>query len=531
MRHAIPGLLLAIVCLLPFWNKAFTIDDPVFLLESRQALRTPLNPTAMSLCWDAIAYQRPLRQIGPPAILTAYLLTPVILSGGKEWAGHLLMLILLCATVIVTAGLAFRCGATGRQATWSGLIFASTPVVLAMAGTVMPDIPATAFAAIGMERLMAWKDERRWPQAAVAGLALGLAPLARVHAIFLLPLGILILASDAARPSWRRIRQSRWTLWLPILIAVFCFVSLTWLTSDPVHASGTALFSGGPNGHQVRLSHIVPNLCEMGIVWMLTAPLGIVWLLLAGAAGLWALAAALSGGAVLQYGFHLAWGLSYAIGAAGLLAVGWALLSAWRSRGPFLWLALWLLIPLPLLPFFHFPCKYILLCAPAAAVLLACRLDLLEERRATLLGLLTIGAGATLGLSILRADSDLAGLARRVAVEEIAPRVSAGHRVWYSGQWALTWYAERAGASCFTLVPPVPARGDILVAGQLEGGMIPVTESGIRKSLLRTIRLDGSGLRLMNAAQDVGFYSNTYGHWPWKWSIAPVNVYYVWRVD
>ncbi len=50
-RLALPGVLLAFVFLLPFLHKAYTIDDPWFLLEARQILRTPLQPMSFPVCW------------------------------------------------------------------------------------------------------------------------------------------------------------------------------------------------------------------------------------------------------------------------------------------------------------------------------------------------------------------------------------------------------------------------------------------------------------------------------------------------
>jgi len=44
---ALPAVLLAIACLIAFLNKAYTIDDPPFLLEARQILETP--PSALVL--------------------------------------------------------------------------------------------------------------------------------------------------------------------------------------------------------------------------------------------------------------------------------------------------------------------------------------------------------------------------------------------------------------------------------------------------------------------------------------------------
>ena len=52
LRLAIPGVLLAILCLLPYLKKAYTIDDPVFLLEARQILRNPLRPFSYPMCWQ-----------------------------------------------------------------------------------------------------------------------------------------------------------------------------------------------------------------------------------------------------------------------------------------------------------------------------------------------------------------------------------------------------------------------------------------------------------------------------------------------
>jgi hypothetical protein len=136
-----------------------------------------------------------------------------------------------------------------------------------------------------------------------------------------------------------------------------------------------------------------------------------------------------------------------------------------------------------------------------------------------------------LGTAILKADANFAGLARQVAVQEIAPRIQAGQRVWYSGQWALTWYAEQAGASCFTIRPPSAARGDILIAGEYEFGTVAVMKSGLRRTLLCTIGADELALHVMDPAHSVAFFSNEVGVLPWQVVRGPVNRYYVWKIE
>jgi hypothetical protein len=48
----VPGVLLATACLIPFLNKAFTIDDPLFLLEANEILKTSLQPWSFPACWS-----------------------------------------------------------------------------------------------------------------------------------------------------------------------------------------------------------------------------------------------------------------------------------------------------------------------------------------------------------------------------------------------------------------------------------------------------------------------------------------------
>src|SRR6266404_6266432 len=92
LRCGATALLLAVAVLLPYLNKAFTIDDPLFLRSAEQVVRDPLHPTAFSIVWDEdipIQASQGLFVTGP---VTAYLLAPSILLGGAEWPAHLVQL-------------------------------------------------------------------------------------------------------------------------------------------------------------------------------------------------------------------------------------------------------------------------------------------------------------------------------------------------------------------------------------------------------------------------------------------------------
>jgi hypothetical protein len=48
---SLPALILSAACLLPYINKAFTIDDPVYVLQAQQTHKEPLHPMALDVCW------------------------------------------------------------------------------------------------------------------------------------------------------------------------------------------------------------------------------------------------------------------------------------------------------------------------------------------------------------------------------------------------------------------------------------------------------------------------------------------------
>jgi hypothetical protein len=541
LRCAAPGILLATLCLAPFLQKAYTIDDPYYLVQARQALRTPLTPAVVELCWDNIGYARPIRGIGPPGLLMAYALAPAAMLGSKEWTGHVTQLLLLWIAVIATVAVAFRCGATNTEAMLAGLFFASFPVVLVMSGNVMPDLLTATLGVIGMERLLAWKTDGKLWQACAAGIALGLAPLARSHALLLIFVGIVMLAgkSDSSPVvSWfRAFWQTNVRRWLPILVAVICLAGVNWITSDRV-ATSTAIFPGGPNAEQIVLPRVLPNFLGFGLNWFAVTPFAIAWLLVEGVGGILTLGAAMLAGGMVKYAFPDSPVLLDILGVAGLLAVGSAVLWAFRTRRiPLAALALCLLIALPMITYFHLPSKYLVPCAPAASILFVLRLReraaLSKSSKLFLVGLpaIMICGGAILGVAILRGDAAFAGLARRAVNEGVPPRIPPGHRAWYSGQWALTWYAQEAGASCLMSRPPFPQPGDILIAGEREGGLDLPPKLRLNLHLIDTIQSTEPGIRVMNPAIDAGFYSNSYGYLPWRWSDAPVNTYYVWSVE
>ena len=212
-----PALLLATVCLLPFLNKPFLIDDPWFLTMAQQIVKHPAHPMDFEICWNnavptgeclkasQFASGNPLMgQIGQ-----GYVLVPTVLGGAHEWMAHLTQLVLAWIAIIAMTSLVLRFGWDQWHAIAGALLLVAIPPFLPMASTAMPDILATALALVAMERLAAWKAEQKWSQGAAAAIALGLAGFARSHLVLLLPLAaFFLLDSIHPREIFAQIRRN-----------------------------------------------------------------------------------------------------------------------------------------------------------------------------------------------------------------------------------------------------------------------------------------------------------------------------------
>jgi hypothetical protein len=512
---ALPAAILAAALLLPFHDKAFTIDDTLFLHQAEHLLTDPLHPTAFAMAWTESPWPQRMSAIMPSGPVMAYLLVPCVVAGGREWIGHVTQLVLFTIGLWATASLAIRLGLSSTSAGFASFVVVATPAALAMTSTCMPDTPAMAFGVLGVERAVAWRDERRLHQLFVAALALALAALARPHLALVWGVATLLVGWRDALPA----------AIAPILVAVFTLV-----TRDPEASASGALgaiskFSG--------LEHVLSGTIAFFTHWSLALPLGIPWLVLhpkrmarrpvlyvAAAAAVTALVMAKARQPIL-------------VGAAagiGLAAI-WDVLDDARRRGDRTRLALgvWLLVPAPIVLYQHLPPKYLVASAPAVAILLASELEQRTEatRRRFAAAIICVGVG--LGVLIVRADAQFADVGRIAVRELIAPNIAAGHRVWFDGHWGFQWYAEKAGATCMTAAPPRPAIGDLAVSNEHTGAAVEALFPNA--AVLDTVVRGGSGGRVMSFALGAGFYNNAWGYLPWAWGDDFIDRYALWRLE
>jgi hypothetical protein len=515
------------VTLLPYLAKAFTVDDVFFLRQAEHSISDPLHPAAFDFVWSDVSQR--MSSSMPSGPVGAWLLVPTVATGAREWVGHLTTLLSLLIGIAATVSLAFRLELDWIEARMAGLYLATMPAVVAMAATVMPDVAAMALGVLGLERLMAWSSTRRARDGAAAAGALALASMARSHLIGLVVVGALFLVAGSPW-SWRAWWRTPRARWWPLLAAAAMVAAMIWATRDRDGAGITASVRSLTSSDSVRT-----NLLAFFSHWTWSMSFGLGWCLLRwcalpGAAAEWLPVAVALG--LLEYAGRGAVAALTIAMALAIAAIAGALIEGGRSRdGRRLGLAAWLLVPLPILPYVHLPPKYLVASAPGAALLLARATRLRDGRWARLAGICVGVAGLALGLLIVRADADLAGLERRAAHREIGPRVRAGKQVWFSGHWGFQWYAERAGAHPLVRNPRPAQPGDIVVVDEEAFSQELINDYPDRR-LLNTLVDDRPGGRIMNRAANAGFYSNYWGDLPWNWSdTAALDRISVWEIE
>jgi hypothetical protein len=450
-----------------------------------------------------------------------FLLVPAALSKHPEVVGHLTQILLLWIALYVTALIGLRLGLDQRGAVAAVLLTAATPAVLGMAGTVMPDIGALAYTVLAVERILAWRQDRKWHQAAAAAIWLSLDILTRVHTVLLLASALVFLLNgirfNEIRSSFTNFR----TRYLPLLLVpVLCLVVLI-VTADPVPPNGVDV-------DQSATAHrFVMNLCAFFAHWVVVVPLAIPWLLLRGRQiPLWltlgvALPAAL---VATRFGWVA---LVAALG--GVVLADIAIAAIAKCDRDQLGLFLWLLPALAPALYLHLPCKYVVPSVPAAAILLARLLPAVSVTTRRFLIPATAAAGIAISLLVLTGTRSLALAQKRAVDELIAPRVQVGQRVLFAGQWGFSWYAQAAGASPATWMEPYPRPGDIVVVSLIDPPVF--AQQWPSHKVLERWSENQPGGRVLDRRAGAGFFSNGFGNLPWTWSNQDNNRFEVWEVE
>jgi 4-amino-4-deoxy-L-arabinose transferase-like glycosyltransferase len=520
---------ITIAALAPFLNKAFHIDDPLFLWMAQQITRHPFDPYGFSVVWGESSLRPMWQNMLNPPLCSYFIALVASIAGWSEIVLHSAFLVVAITAVLGTFALARRlCANPGAAA----LLTLFTPVFLVSATNVMCDVMLVAFWVWSIECWLAGLEHREWRLLALASVLVSAATLTKYFGCSLVPL--LVLYTVLRKPR----------SWLPLLfLSIPIFVILLYEVLSRIayshgmvgNASSLLLPFSGKGGP--FLSQLVSSLgftggCLFGAVAFAGVRRWRSWLI------------AFAVLAISSVSFH-AFGLVdrampanvAAVSIAGALfsAIGiWILTLAAldllkRRDADSTLLFTWVIGTFLFAAFLNWviAARTILPMAPAVAILLLRQFDRAEPSRRWMWS--AVSCTAVVSLLIGAADFRLANSGRKAANHFQRHFGAEPDAVWFYGHWGFQYYMEQWGAKPLTTVA-IPSPNNVMIVA--EG--YPDDPSVTDRKVIDAKRVSFSTSKFvatLSHGAGAGFYSHGVGSLPWVIDRVPPETYYVARLE
>jgi 4-amino-4-deoxy-L-arabinose transferase-like glycosyltransferase len=515
---------LTLAALIPFLNKAYDIDDPLFLWMAQQIIRHPFDPYGGTVYWSSLAQPMWVAMQNPP-LCSYYIAAIGSFASLDEVAMHIAFLLPAVAAILGTFALAKRlCGSPVTAA----LLTLFTPVFLITASHVMCDVMLLAFWMWAIHYWIAGLEREKWYLLLVSALLVTGATLTKYFGISLVP---LLLAYTLLRE--RRVRLHLLYLTIPLLV-ILAFELLT------KAKYGHALFSGAmfylrDVAVEVRIPLQVKLLigcsflggCMVAGLFLASlrsakAVFGALGLLILVGVLFWICVPITALTGINNLAVHLQGCLFATIGAALL---GLALWDLRISQDADSWLLLlWTVGTFAFAAFLNWSitARTILPMAPAVSILLLRHWDRAgKDRSENLTKLGWIGAAAVISLIVAAADYREAD-ASRVGARHFQKRYGSKHvRVWFQSHWGFQFYMQKWKAKPLVQGASIHP-GDFMIIPSNNADYLAVPKPAdpvveISRPIMPWIATFAPGT-------GAGFYSSVRGPVPWAFArTAPAH--------
>lgn len=531
-----------IACLLPSIDKAFCIDDPLFLWAAAQIQAHPLDFYGCEVNWYST--MSPLYDVTKnPPLACYYLAGAAAVVGWSEPALHAAFLLPAIGTICATW---FLARSLCRQAVSAALV---TPAFLISSTSLMCD---TMMVCLWTWAIALWiqglnSAKGRW--LGLASLLIGAAALTKYFAISLLPLLAVYTVLRERKITWR-------LAWLLGPIALLAgFQVWTWqrygrgLLSDAAAFAWEIAAVPGPGAtfsQETVGSKIVVALSFAG---------GSLFPVLFCAPWLWpkrGLAAAavfgLATSACVRWvlspqqlvSLHMPAGFTLtSAGQLGLFTICGALV-LWLALNDVVkhesadacLLAMWVLGTFGFAGFVNWTCnvRSMLPIAPVLGILVVRRLEERPRQAVRWLGWRwALAPALAIAVMVAWADLCLANSARVAAAHIAAVFESESGTIWFQGHWGFQYYMRGKGGREVDLRHPACHPGDVMVIPDNNTDVFfyspefMALESELKFPTCRWIST-------LQSTTGAGFYSAIWGPMPFVFGAAPPETYGIWRL-
>lgn len=523
-------------CLLPFSNKAFHIDDPLYIWTAQQIVHHPLDPYGFREIWWST--EMPMSGITEnPPLASYYAAVAGVLFGWSERSLHIAFIFPALAVVLGTYYLARRFTQFPLLAAAAALF---APGFLVSSTTVMCDVLMLAFWMLAVIFWVEGTDKGKHLYLALAGLLVTASALSKYFGVSLIP---LLLAYSLLKK--RRLDPTTGYLAIPIgLLALYQHwtrvlysqghLSLAFqYGSLHTRAHGFPLSANVLTGLAFAGGCVLPALLFAPLLWTRrwllawAAVCVLVWLLVSRNQAWFATPLATAQWRLISVEVALLVG-------GGISIVGLVCAHLRRIQGDNVFLSLWVMGTLVFASFVNWAvnARVILPMIPAVAILIARRMEV--SGGLSMRGFRTKVCGALLASAIVSvwaawADQTLAE-AGRTAANEIHARLSGSPGpIYFEGHWGFQYYMEKLGAKPADLRNSAFHVGDILVIPENTSNSFgPPPGFGLAGTIMN-FNLDGS-LATMSQPLGAGFYASVWGPLPFAFGPVPRERYLVARL-
>lgn len=534
-------IMLTVICLAPFADKAFHIDDPLFLWTARQIQNHPADFYGFLVNWEKS--EMPMHEVTKNPPLTAYYIALVAsLIGWSEIALHLAFLIPAIAVALGTYFLARQFCMQPVVASLAGML---TPVFLVSSTSVMCDTMMLAFWVWAVFLWVKGIESEKFSQLFLASIFIAASALTKYFGMSLIPLLLI----------YSLVKKRRIGFWLLFLsIPVIILVSYQWFThmlygkgllsdaasyaSSVRKAEGTQFLHKGLIGLAFTGGCLISVLFYSTLLWSRRLLTGGV--ILAGVSvfilssiktiGLYPLIEANT----VQWDLVIQLSI-FAIGGLSLLAL--TATDFWKRRDAVsLLLFLWISGTFIFATFINWTinARSILPIVPAVGIMIARRIDQLgklSQSKNRWYILWPLIPAAVISLFVTWADYTLANTARSAATQilhEYKNKNRAG-TIWFQGHWGFQYYMESGGGKAIDITQSQLTHGDVVIIPLNNDNIYPLPHE--IASPEREIELvPCRWLSTSNYFAGAGFYAHFLGPLPFRVGHVPPEKYFIFLV-
>jgi len=541
-HSAIIPAVVTVVFLLPFINKAFHIDDTLFLASAKQIQSNPVDFYGFSINWYGT--ELPMAETTKNSPLACYYIALVsAVFGFGEITLHIAFLIPAVAVALGTYYLAAKLCSKPTVAAVAAVL---TPAFLVSSTNIMCDTMMLAFWLWATILWMQGIEDNRWSALCAAAVLMALCALTKYFGMALIP---LILVYSVVKKRKLEIQV------LFLLIPIIILAGYQWLTyelygrgllSDAASyatqqnwlknwLSGGRFFVKGltvltfTGGCIITALFYLPLLCSRKNLITITVAVVIAVIF---ASGFMTKIVKFQKNPQDSTNWIFTVQLILMITSA-IIILTIAVIDLYSNRhAESLLLLLWVFGTFIFAGFINWTvnARSLLPMTPAVAILIVRQIDARSKNIQSLWRLVwPLVPAAVITLAVCWADYAWAGTAREAAAVINEKFKTQNKTIWFLGHWGFQYYMEAENHKALDLERPRPVYGDILIS--------PVSNTNVYEISDELVVLDQTlefmpfrWCATMKRPLGAGFYSDVWGPLPFAFGKAAPEKYRVFTV-